>query len=113
MGMFDYVIHEGVEYQCKDTPDQYMSQYRIINRRLIGDEWHMEDVPWNERRYPLEKGIMHLCGSMRRVIDRADVDQNWHGYLYLTGGGQRLPRYRAKFTDGNLVEFIEVKQDAA
>lgn len=106
--MFDYLTYEGRQYQTKDTPDQYMSEYRIVAGRLVGDEWHMEETPWNERPFPLAKGVM-----MRRVIDRAGVDQEWHGYLYLCGPAPDWRRHRAKFTDGNLVEFIEVQEDAA
>lgn len=106
MGMFDYVTYEGRLYQTHDTPDQYMVTYRIVNGRLIGDEWHVESVPWNERRYPLDKGLLHLAGSIRRVIDKADVDLNWHGYLELCADEGPHREYRAKFTDGNLVEFV-------
>lgn len=108
MGMFDYVTYNGGVYQSKDTPDQYMTTYRIVDGRLIGDEWHIENVPYNERPYPLEKGWLHIAGSIRRVIDKADVDQNWHGYLYLCGPDPTFQDWRAKFTDGALVEFIRM-----
>lgn len=109
MGMFDYVTHEGQRYQCKDTPDQFLSEYRIVGGRLLGDEWHTEIVPWNERPYPLAKGGMHICGSLRRVIDQADIDQNWHGYLWLWPEEGKT-EMRAKFTDGNLVELVEAER---
>ncbi len=114
MGMFDYLTHEGVEYQTKDTPDQYMSSYRIVNGRLLGEEWHMETVPKAERTFPdaADDSPLALCGCMRRVIDKADVDQNWHGYLYAIGDGPDYPEYRAKFTDGNLVEWLRLPAGA-
>jgi len=115
MGMFDYVTHEGRRYQTKDTPDQYLSEYRIVNGRLIGDEWHMETVPKAERPYPdaPEGDIRSFIGSMCRVIDKADIDLNWHGYLDLVpdcGDQEGFVDYRAKFTDGNLVSFERVSE---
>ncbi len=102
--MFDYLIHEGKQYQTKDTPDQYMSEYRIVNGRLLGDEWHMESVPKSERPHPdaPDDSLLAMSGCMKRVIDKPNVDLNWHGYLYLSGNGDL---YRAKFTDGTLVAF--------
>lgn len=113
MGMFDYLIHDGVEYQTKDTADQYMSEYRIVNGRLIGDEWHLEPVPKAERPHPdaPDGSLDSFIGSVRRVVDKADVDQNYHGYLWAIGGAPDYQRYRAKFTNGNLVEWCPVSED--
>ena len=36
MGMFDYLLYEGYEYQTKDTPDQGISDYEIKENEL----WH-------------------------------------------------------------------------
>lgn len=107
MGMFDYLTHEGVRYQTKDTPDQYLSEYRIVNGRLLTDEWHMEEVPKAERPHPEapDGDLLAILGCMRRVVDRTDVDLNWHGYINMVpddgSGGECL----AKFTDGDLVLF--------
>ena len=107
MGMYDYVTHEGKRYQSKDTPDQGMSEYRIVGGRLLGDEWHYEMVPESERPDPQ----CLILGCMRRIIDTADVDLNWHGYLYMSAGEEeQYATYRAKFTDGNLVEFIKSEE---
>lgn len=114
MGMFDYITHDGRRYQTKDTPDQYLSEYRILNGRLLGDEWHNETVPKAERPYPNapDGSLMALVGCMRRVIDKADVDLNWHGYIYMVPdvGDHDDFDYRAKFTDGNLVAFERLAQ---
>ncbi len=112
MGMFDYVTHEGRRYQTKDTPDQYLSEYRIVNGRLLGDEWHSATVPKAERPYPdaPDDSIDAWIGSMRRVIDKADVDLNWHGYLDMVD--EELADYRAKFSDGNLVSFERLPDSA-
>jgi hypothetical protein len=110
--MFDYVLHEGRRYQTKDTPDQYMSEYRIVDGRLLWDEYHMESVPKQQRPHPDDDGILGLIGSLKRVVDKENVDQNWHGYLYMVPdiGDPDRGTYRAKFTDGTLVEFIKVEE---
>lgn len=110
MGMFDYLIHDGRRYQTKDTPDQHMSEYRIVNGRLLGDKWHYEEVPRAERPYPnaADDDLLSLVGSMRRVVDEAHIDLNWHGYLTGCADSDGFERFRAKFTDGNLVEFVSI-----
>jgi len=114
MGMFDYITHEGRRYQTKDTPDQYLSEYRIVNGRLLGDEWHTESVPKAERPHPdaPDDSFLALVGCMRRVIDKADIDLNWHGYIDMVPdiGDDDDADYRAKFTDGNLVSFERLSQ---
>lgn len=114
MGMFDYITHEGRRYQTKDTPDQYLSEYRIVNGRLLGDVWHMESVPKAQCPYPdaPESSLLSIVGCMQRVIDKADVDLNWHGYIHMVPdvGDDDSADYRAKFTDGNLVAFERLSQ---
>jgi hypothetical protein len=106
--MFDYVLHEGRRFQTKDTPDQCLSEYRIENGRLLHDEYHLESVPEAERPFPNEGGLLGLVGSLRTVIDKPNVDTNWHGDLYMVPnvGDPDNAEYRARFVDGNLVEFI-------
>jgi hypothetical protein len=113
--MFDYVLHEGRRFQTKDTPDQDLSEYRIENGRLVFDEYHMEEVPKAERPYPNDDGLMGLVGSERRVVDKPNVDQNWHGYLYMVPdiGDPDDGEYRAKFTDGSLVEFVRLSDSTS
>jgi hypothetical protein len=105
MGMFDYITHEGSRYQTKDTPDQYLSEYRIENGRLVFDEYHVEDVPKEQRPYPDDDGLLGWIGSQRRIIDQSSVDQHWHGYIDMVPDDGSGGSFRAKFTDGNLVSF--------
>ncbi|MFL6600787.1 MAG: hypothetical protein ACJ8R9_05595 [Steroidobacteraceae bacterium] len=105
MGMFDYVLHEGRRYQTKDTPDLCLTEYRIVNNRLVWDEYHFEEVPNAERPYPNGDGLLRLVGCLRRVIDRHNVDLVWHGYLHMIPEDGSEGSFRAKFTDGVLVAF--------
>ncbi len=110
MSMFDTLQYKNIEYQTKDF-ECLLETYRIVNKRLLKDDWHYESVPEEERPYKNEKGLLKMCGCMKKVIDKKDVDQNFHGIFeahYIDEKNQ----YKSvlfKFTDGNLVEVI--KQD--
>lgn len=132
MGMFDTVKlvghtlpDEGDQYretewwQTKDF-DCVMEIIRIQNGRLVRDRWHYEDVPKAERPYPdaPDDSLLSLAGSIRTVIDEADVDMNFHGcfnfYTYVGDPNRddgKWFEYQAKFTDGNLVSITRVDPD--
>lgn len=108
MGMFDlivcraplpdgYISPERQEFQTKDF-ECTLSTYTITeDGRLICDDWHYEVVPPEERRDPNS-----VVGCLRRVVDRADVDQNFHGDLHF---GDRDREYIARFTEGKLTRI--------
>lgn len=114
MGMFDYITYNGQRFQTK-TFDCTMDDFRVENGRIVHDEWHYEAVPEDELPYAKElkdpntpermRGWYRLFGSLRRVIDRQNVDMNYHGIV--TGCRDTSPYqdFVAKFTDGNLVEW--------
>ena len=98
MGMFDTLHYEDKEYQTKDF-ECLLDVYRIVNKRLLKDDYHYEEVTPKEGGYP----------RFQRVIDKKDVDKNFHGIFeahYL----DEKNNYHSelfKFTDGNLVEVIK------
>lgn len=113
MGMFDYVKYKGETYQTKDF-DCVMETFTITDDgRLVHDETHWEPVEKKDRPYPNDDGLMGMCGSFKTVIDRANVDLNFHGVLNFyrlpdSGGWEEC---NAKFTDGKLVDVnIEKSQ---
>lgn len=101
MGMFDEIHYNGKLYQTKDF-DCEMRDYWIENGRLIKSIGRYESVPMEERPYPGD-GFMSICGSIR-WIEEERRDINYHGWLYFYGDEE----YKAKFTDGNLVELIQL-----
>lgn len=105
MGMFDYVLHEGRRYQTKDFEDPFLETYRIENGRLLFDEGRYEEVPENERPHPDAPGFENLIGSIRYVIERPGVDQDFHGDLHLVEEEPPSRRFVARFRAGNLVAF--------
>lgn len=130
MGMFDYLtckhpLPDGfdpsrIDWQTKDTDDQYLSRYTITeDGKLVSDDWHQEDVPQAERPYPdAEPGsLQSICGMLRRVVDKPDVERPFHGDLYFYGNdgdfnspdGYTWREYRARFSEGKLlrIDLIE------
>jgi hypothetical protein len=105
MGLFDEVrcnhelfgVHKGEKHQTKDLHwlGGALEEYEITpSGRLEFMEYTVED-----RSDPTLEGFERFNGMMTRVFTGGRRDQNYHGWLYLSGFG------RAKFTDGVLVAF--------
>jgi len=127
MGMFDWLdckyplpdghVSKDHEFQTKDTPLQFLEVYTITAAgRLVADECHYEEVTkefW-ERVEKDAKASDDLRGRVRRVVDSADVDQNFHGALVFYGDSETdgfWRTYRARFTDGALVRIELVEKE--
>ena len=113
--------HSG--FQTKDL-DCSMDTYRItVDGRLELEKIVSEPVPEAERPPPpgpeasiFEK--LQAIGGYYREVSRSWVDQNHHGYLkFYTStslpSAEGRPtynwhEYRAKFTDGRLVEIVKI-----
>lgn len=101
---------------------------RLMVARIIG----YENVPKNEWKYHgAEPGSLHelLHEKTKKRAIWQEIQMPWHGYIDFVGreglkpfpGGPmtgaemkeytRWHRYRAKFTDGRLVEIIVVNED--
>lgn len=110
MGMFDYVKCNyplprpedvGVEFQTKTFEDPFMQHYEIsTDGRLL-----LQIVNYEDRSdKTAEPGsFASLRGCMTPVPTGEMRDMDWHGYV-------EFGDYRAKFTDGKL---LEVKLDMA
>lgn len=119
MGMYDYVrcdapLPDGKPtppdlFQTKDFPAPQLEHYTITAAgRLIAHRVRYEEVPKAERPYPDADGLRGLVGSIKAVPVK-DEDLNWHGWLNFYGGSQRRWReFNAKFTEGQLVEIVQV-----
>lgn len=75
MGMFDYLTckyrlpvegADGLEFQTKDTPSQYLDQYEI---REDGSLWH-ETYDIEDRSDPNAEGLARFFGCASRVNNR-------------------------------------------
>lgn len=126
MGLYDHVrIEDGcdidlpgfdgdpatVDWQTKTFRPPAMEVYKItMDGRLFKEEAHYESVPEEERpMYDEEIGGFEddwhkACGMMRKVHEGWS-DTGYHGILefhtHIDGEGHA---YKAKFTDGDLVE---------
>lgn len=109
MGMFDYVRCDyplpsqedvGQEFQTKDFDAPFLRHYVITaDGRLIRPVVNYEDH--SDPTAPAGS-FASLRGLMTPVPTGEVEDLNWHGYV-------EFGCYRAKFTDGKVVEIVEVK----
>jgi hypothetical protein len=115
MGLFDEVHFRGNVYQTKDFDNEMLNYYIGDDNRLIKDIGHTEHVPKEQRPYPNapEGSIDSFCGCVRWVSTGKE-DTNYHGMLYIyrsLGKDKGWENLKLKFTDGNLVDCIEVPDD--
>jgi len=112
MGMFDYVRSE------RELPDGYTGELQskdfdcamtiILIRddgRLLIEDSDWEPVPDDELPYP----DMPFIGCMR-TVNRRWRDLDFHGIFNFYGGYHtgEWREYNAKFTDGQLVEIVQI-----
>lgn len=127
MGMYDE-IHVDYplpgdppykDFQTKDL-DCTMGSYTITaGGRLIEHTYVLDFVPEEERPFfgkpEWEHPFMRMCGCLKRE-ETGDVDTNYHGLLIFYTGkwSNELQKhldwyeYRAKFTDGTLVDVERI-----
>ena len=132
MGLYDIVkcevaLPDGFrrgEFQTKTFNDPYMDLYTITaaGRLMCRYEASREPVPESEwmhvgATHPLEQ-LWHEQSKTRPIY--AERDTGYHGILnFYTDSGSRHDgtwkwhEYNAKFTDGNLVEIVQVQSDEA
>lgn len=117
MGLYDYLrcelplphSHNKLEFQTKDTPEQYMMHHTInAAGRLIFHYYQMEETPKAERPYPNapEDSFFSMCGSVRpKAGTERDVDLNFDGDInfYCDSDAD----YRATFRHGDCVEICQ------
>lgn len=133
MGMFDYVRCDAPLPDGKPTPRDFfqtkdfglpqMDIYTITAEgRLIEHVTRSEEVPKEERPYwgkpewfndDGTESFFAFLGCIRKVPVE-DRDMNYHGYLNFYGGDRDEWReFNAKFTDGQLVEIVQVPDTPA
>jgi len=123
MGMYDHLYVEDLdllplteseraglttetEWQTKSLDCVLTDAYLTPDKRLEELLFDMEEVPREERPHPDDDGFMGMIGSLRRVNERR-VDTGHHGYLnfYTSHKGEWF-EFKAKFTDGVMVEIV-------
>lgn len=117
MGMFDYLHCEyplpvdganGLVYQTKDTPSQFIDHYKI---KADGTLWH-EDYEIEDRSDPNAEGLARIAGMMTRVnpcwMPVSDFIGEIRFYYY---SEKRYLKWSAYFKDGKLVDLNLVKDE--
>lgn len=113
MGLFDYVRCQyplpvaganAMEFQSKDTPQQYCEWYEI---RGDGTLWH-EDYDTEDRSDPNAEGLMALAGSATRVNKRFEQCLMTGEVRFYTGTGppdDGWLEFSAYFVEGKLLHL--------
>lgn len=128
----NWVAPSGTTFQTKDFDSVMTTVWITPEGRLMIEDSEWEVVPEDERPYPGETGLRSIIGSMR-TVNRRWRDLDFHGWFFFYGsedpsdsktpyyhcngkrvsieGDIELPpliwhSYRAKFTDGQLIEII-------
>jgi hypothetical protein len=94
MGLFDYLRCDyplpleganALEFQTKDTRQQYMDRYEI---RADGTLWH-EEYDTEDRSDPNAEGLERMFGCMTRVNQRWVRDEMTGEVCFYTSSGDR------------------------
>lgn len=110
MGLFDYVRckyplpvagAEGLEFQTKDTPSQYMDLYEI---REDGSLWH-ETYDIVDRSDPSKEGFERLRGAMARINNRWEFCKLTGEVVFYTGERDWWIEFSSYFKDGKLQQM--------
>jgi hypothetical protein len=123
MGMFDEIrceyplqdpAHNKLSFQTKDL-ENVLDNYTITKEgRLLREAYDAEWVEEDPAVVAKKKAEGRLCfgGHIKRSNIRME-DQNYHGYITFydnikgkDGAEDEWVEYKAKFTDGTLVEVI-------
>lgn len=78
----DLVRVQGMEFQTKDTPSQFMDMYRIA---ADGTLWY-EEHDIEDRSDPTAEGVGRIIGMMTKVNKRWVQVTDYTGEIYFYGG---------------------------
>lgn len=125
MGMFDTVVHDGLEWQTRSIEPGLggtMDDYEVKDSRLWLKPYHLEDTEEEVPAPPAEAGIVDIMESFHagsRRVDDPPVDAVFHGVIDLyrtTSGGAHGPccyEYRRLvFVFGQLVSESPITEEA-
>jgi len=105
---------EDVDWQTKGIDRPSMTTFRITaDGRLLEAEWHLEDVPPEDRPYAGrddvdEDDVRYFAGCLNRVHDGWSARDDYHGRFQITNSFESLDalvRYQVTFTHGRLEGF--------
>jgi hypothetical protein len=116
MGMFDYIHYEGKEYQTKDTPNQWLNNYKIEHDQDSGHQylWREEhDSKWVE-----DEGLFggSIVEFNQRWVCCHEFDGNIRFYRpalenkHESWKQDAWIEYSALFMDGKLLRIKEIKK---
>lgn len=111
MGTFDYITYQGQVYQTKDTPSQFLDNYKIDVDQCSGHlylwyeaytaKWVEDDDNIFGSRIEQSNHRWECCHEFDGVIDfyrSEDKDKTWI-------------EYHALFMDGRLIKIKEIENE--
>ena len=125
MGMYDHIRclaplpdgldATGIEFQTKDTDEQYLDDYTIReDGTLIHHSVKIVSTPKEELPYPdaPEGSLLSICGIFKRV-PTGDVVVPFHGCLRFYGNDKsdKWHEYEALYDRGRLIRIDAVAQE--
>ena len=104
MGMFDWIMYRGQEFQTKDTPNQTLDRYEI---RDDGTLWVEEyDTEWVD-----DPDRLPISGYIKQINVRVRPEE-YHGPMTFYTRNKDTDtwiQYEAEFVKGQAVKIIMVK----
>lgn len=116
MGLFDTIYYKEQEFQTKDL-ECAMYSYDIKDDKLYRRLYRSEPLPESEWKYmkgpKTQEGSKGFCYNKTKSIRDGEKDIEFHGWIniYRAPSRNTWEEYRLKFTDGKLVEVIEVQKN--
>jgi len=97
MGMFDYIYHEGREYQTKDTPAQMLDTYEIRGTQLWYKSVYREWVPDSDELFG---------GHLEPISEEWQYLDDFSGQIVFY---DTETDYLALFWEGEMIRIKELK----
>lgn len=116
MGMFDYLRCEyplpvdganELEYQTKDTPSQFLENYKIEKDGTLS----YESCRYEDRSDQTLSGIMRLAGMMTRIVEgweKVCFTGEIRFYTTIEEDAKWI-EFSSYFVDGKLKELVQIK----
>lgn len=106
MGMFDYLIYNGTEYQTKDTPDQALGTYELKDDGL----WYKKvEYEWEENA-SIFGGYLKEISHEWLKLDTFDGIITFYDYIKNPSDGTVYEEeWKVFLMDGNIIKLKRIK----
>lgn len=124
MGMYDDVVcnyplpgTNEIEFQTKSFENMLFKYTITEDGKLLEETYQLDVVPEEERPYYGKpewetNPLLRVCGSLKRVNIKEE-QMDFHGWMeiHTIDRDERFLEYKLKFTDGQLVEVVNLTKE--